>query len=129
MMPQQLTQLCRLMGQTQNGDYSITLSSQMFTAGFNFSRKCDLQESNNELSLVAGLSADDVKHFTLNSSLDKNHFDVWIVIILSTLGRCSLFVFIYLYAICLINSLVYDDALVQKENSKYKILFITNFYK
>ena len=71
MMPQQLTQLCRLMGQTQNGDYSITLSSQMFTAGFNFSRKCDLQESNNELSLVAGLSADDVKHFTLNSSLDK----------------------------------------------------------
>ena len=71
-MPQQLTQLCRLMGQMQNGDYSVTLSAQMFTAAFNFSkRKCDLQESSGELSPVAGLSADDVKHFTLNSSLDK----------------------------------------------------------
>ena len=71
MMPQQLTQLCRLMGQTQNGDYSVTLSSQIFTAAFNFSRKCDLQESDSELPPVVGLSADDVKHFTLNSSLDK----------------------------------------------------------
>lgn len=70
-MPQQLTQLCRLMGHTQNGEYSAVLSTQTFTTAFNFSKKSDLQENDSELSPIAGLSGDDVKHFTMNSSLDK----------------------------------------------------------
>lgn len=71
-MPQQLTQLCRLMGQAQNGEYSVTLFTRTFTAAFNFPRKCDLQECATEILPLAGLSADDVKHFTVTSSLDKN---------------------------------------------------------
>ena len=70
-MPQQLTQLCRLMRQTQNGEYSVTMSTHTFTTAFNFPRKYDLQKGENEPSPMAGLSADDVKHFTMTSSLDK----------------------------------------------------------
>lgn len=70
-MPQQLTQLCALMRQTQNGEFSVTLSTQTFTTAFNFPRKCDLQKNDDEAIPLAGLSADDVKHFTKASSLDK----------------------------------------------------------
>lgn len=58
------------MEQTQNGEYSVTLSTEMFTTAFNFSRK-SLQENDDEPSPIAGLSASDVKHFTVSSSLDK----------------------------------------------------------
>jgi len=70
-MPQQLTQLCRLMEQTQNGEYFVTLSTQTFTTAFNFPRKSALQQSGYEPSPIAGLSASDIKHFTVSSLLDK----------------------------------------------------------
>ena len=71
-MPQQLTQLCRLLGQTQNGEYSVAMSTHTFTTAFNLSKKHDLQEETEDVPLpMAGLSSNDVEHFTKSSSLDK----------------------------------------------------------
>lgn len=88
-MPQQLTHLCKLMRETQNGEYSVTMSTETFTTAFNFPRECNIEESDNEPLPIAGLSAEDVKHFTMTSStLDKkslrqlhcsNHKYTWVV--------------------------------------------------
>ena len=68
-MPQQLTQLCGLLGQTQNGEYSVAMSTRTFTTAFNFPKK---HEDTEDVPVpLAGLSANDVNHFTKSSSLDK----------------------------------------------------------
>ncbi|XP_065912877.1 protein downstream neighbor of son homolog isoform X2 [Dysidea avara] len=72
-MPQQLTQLCRLMAETQNGHFSVTLSTMAPTVAFNFPvhEQVDCEETNNEVTSMAGLSDIDIRHFSSPSALNK----------------------------------------------------------
>jgi len=71
-MPQQFTQLCRLMAETQNGQFSVALSTMPPTVAFNFPAHEQADHISNEAATsMAGLNDIDVKHFTSLSTLNK----------------------------------------------------------
>ena len=72
-LPQQLTQLCKLMAEAQNGHFSVTLSTLAPTVAFNFpvNKQAGHEDTNNGATSMAGLTDSDVKHFKSSSSLHK----------------------------------------------------------